>query len=102
MSQRTFLLDTHILLSAVFAPECLPQVVQDDLMDAGNTVFFSAASIWEIAIKQSLNRTDFDFLPENIQNLAVETGFSKLAIGAEQCYAVARLPWHLAIHSIAC
>ena len=94
MPQRTFLLDTNILLSAVLAPECLPRAIQDDLMDAGNTVFFSAASIWEIAIKRSLNRADFDFLPEDILGLAVETGFSELTIRGEQCYAVAHLPWY--------
>ena len=87
--QRTFLLDTNILLAAVLAPEYLPQMTQDDLMDAGNTVFFSAASIWEIAIKRSLNRADFDFLPEDIQGLALETGFSELG----GCPRIKNLVW---------
>jgi Uncharacterized protein conserved in bacteria len=94
VSQRTFLLDTNILLAAVLAPDCLPQAVQNDLIDASNTIFFSAASIWEIAIKRSLQREAFDFLPENIQDLAVQTGFSELPVKGEHCYAIASLPWY--------
>lgn len=94
MAQRTFLLDTNILLAAVLAPDCLSQAVQNDLIDAGNTIFFSAASIWEIAIKRSLQREDFDFLPENIQDLAVQTGFSELPVKGEHCHALVSLPWY--------
>ena len=61
MTQRTILLDTNILLCALIAPERLDADIQTQLSDAENTVYFSAASIWEIAIKSSLNKTHFDF-----------------------------------------
>lgn len=48
-----FLLDTNILLAALIAPDTLPVEIQTQLSDPANTVLFSAASIWEIAIKRS-------------------------------------------------
>lgn len=94
LSQRTYLLDTNILLSAVIAPERLTPEVQGWLANPSNTVFFSAASIWEIGIKRSLNKDGFDFLPEDIHHLALDTGFTELPVQAEHCYGIANMPWH--------
>ena len=94
MTQRTLLLDTNILLCALIAPERLSAEIQTQLIDAENTVYFSAVSIWEIAIKSSLNKADFDFLPQDIHRLAIETGFSELAVQAPHTFAVANMAWH--------
>lgn len=94
MAGATFLLDTNILLAATVAPERLPNDVVDLLREPANNVLFSAASVWEIGIKVSLNRERFDFQPDDIHQLALETGFVELPVRAEHCYAVARLPWH--------
>jgi PIN domain nuclease of toxin-antitoxin system len=94
MPQTTYLLDTNILLAAVIDPDRLPQAVIDQLSNPNNIVLFSAASIWEIGIKRSLNRDCFDFMPEDIYRLAIKTGFSELPIQAEHCFAIAQLPWH--------
>ena len=88
------LLDTNILLAATIAPERLPPQVQATLIDPGIQVLFSAASIWEIAIKYSLNRTSFDFQPQDVHTLALETGFTELPITAEHTHATASMPWH--------
>ena len=94
MTKRTFLLDTNILLCALIAPERLNADIQTQLSDAENTVYFSAVSIWEIAIKSSLNKTNFDFLPHDIHRLAIETGFSEMAVQASHTFAVANMAWH--------
>jgi PIN domain nuclease of toxin-antitoxin system len=94
MPHAPCLLDTNVLLAATIAPERLPPDVADSLRDPLNTVFFSAASIWEIGVKRSLNREGFDFFPEDIHRLALATGFTELPVRSEHCYAVARLPWH--------
>ncbi len=94
MSHSPCLLDTNILLAATIAPERLPSEVADFFRDSLNEVFFSAASIWEIGVKRSLNREGIDFFPEDIHRLAVETGFTELPVRSEHCYALARLPWH--------
>jgi len=88
------LLDTHILLAALIDPDTLPRAVQQDISNPGNTILFSAANIWEIAIKYSLGRDDFDFRPEDIQQLAEKTGFTELPIFARHTQAVTDLPWH--------
>ena len=93
MAGHVYLLDTNVLLAALLAPERLPPEVVAGLTDASNTVYFSAASIWEIAIKRSLNLADFDFSPEDIHRLALDTGFTELPVKGEDCYPIASLPW---------
>lgn len=92
--EHAALLDTNVLLAAVIQPERLPDAVQSLLRERANRIYFSAASIWEIAIKGSLNRGDFDFRSEDIEQLARETGFTELSIHAAHCHAVGGLPWH--------
>ena len=91
---QTYLLDTNILLCALIAPQRLSNDIKTLLCDAENTVYFSAASIWEIAIKRSLNKAEFNFLPEDIHKLAIETGFTELPIQSTHTFAVANMAWH--------
>jgi PIN domain nuclease of toxin-antitoxin system len=87
------LLDTNVLLAALIAPETLPAATQQTLRDPAVTVHFSAASLWEIAIKCSLGRQDFTFRPEDIELLARETGFTELPVRSQHTHAAATLPW---------
>ncbi len=57
-------------------------------------VHFSAASIWEIAIKQSRGRKDFDFRPEQVAAAALASRFVELPVRWEAASAVAQLPNH--------
>ena len=88
------LLDTNILLAALIDPDTLPEDIKHQLRDPAVTVYFSAASIWKIAIKRSLGRADFDFRPEDIEQLARDTGFTELPVLSRHCHAVADMPWH--------
>lgn len=94
MTGQRWLLDTNVLLAALIKPELLPTDTQMLLQDPGSAVYFSAASLWEIAIKHSLGRDDFDFLPEDIHQLALQTGFTELPVAASHSYAIARIAWH--------
>ena len=94
MARHVYLLDTNVLLATLLAPERLPPEVVAGVSDSSNTVYFSSASIWEIAIKRSLNRADFDFSPEDIHRLALDTGFAELPVKGEDCYPLVNLPWH--------
>ncbi len=89
----SLLLDTNVLLAALIAPDTLPTPTQQALQDPAVTVHFSAASLWEIAIKCSLGRQDFTFRPEDIELLARETGFTELPVLSQHTHAVATLPW---------
>ena len=50
------LLDTHIAIWSLTDPDKLSPAVRDLLSDPANSVFVSAASIWEIAIKHALGK----------------------------------------------
>ena len=53
------LLDTHLLLGAA-AGAGLSSAAAGMINDPDNQLFFSAANIWEVAIKSALGRPDFD------------------------------------------
>ena len=88
------LLDTHVLLWAIGNPACLDDATRDLLEDAANEVLFSAASIWEIAIKAGLRGADFAIRPEQIAREARITGFVELPVSADAAARVADLPPH--------
>ncbi len=87
-----YLLDTHVLLWTLIDPEKVPAPMRRLIEDAGNRVCFSAASIWEIAIKHSLGRDDFPVEPSTIWKAARETGLEELAVIAEHSVGVDALP----------
>ena len=55
------LIDTHALLWALGAPARLPIRVRDALRTPSNTVYVSAASVWEIAIKAALGKVNAEY-----------------------------------------
>lgn len=89
-----FLLDTHILLWALVEPERLPKKARILLEDDANEILFSAASIWEVAIKAQAGRIDFPVLPDEIAAAAKETGFMELCVSSKHGAAVRSLPLH--------
>lgn len=96
------LLDTRVLLWTLDAPERLPWDIAAQIESPETTVYFSAASIWEIAIKTSLGKIDFQYSPEDIAQAAKETGFVELSVSAAHGARVAHCPCTTAIPSIAC
>lgn len=86
------LLDTHVLIWVVADVDRLDAKTADELEDTANEILFSAASIWEIAIKYRLSRPDFAHEPNQIADAARETGFSELPVYAAAAAAVATLP----------
>lgn len=88
-----YLLDTHILLWTLVDPDKVPGPMRRIVEDTGNRVWFSAASIWEIAIKHSLAKADFAVEPAVIWKAARETGLEELAVTAEHAVGVDALPW---------
>ena len=88
------LLDTHVLLWALDSPQRLPDDMVAQLESPETTVYFSAASIWEIAIKTALGKIDFHYSPADIAQAAVDSGFVELPISAAHSAKVAHLPLH--------
>lgn len=88
------LLDTHILLWALHEPRKLGRQIRERLMSPEHDVLFSAASIWEIAIKSQIKRVSLPVRPEEIASAALESGFSELPVRSEAAAMVADLPMH--------
>ncbi|MGF1477039.1 MAG: type II toxin-antitoxin system VapC family toxin [Geminicoccaceae bacterium] len=90
-----FLLDTHLLLWAVGERRRLSSDTRAVLSDPRTELLFSAASLWEIAIKLSLGRTDFTVDPRVLRRGLLENEYKELPILSEHVVAVTDLP---AIH----
>lgn len=86
------LLDTHVLLWALAEPERLTAPIRDALEDPENALFFSAANLWEIAIKRTLERPDFTMEPEQARAAALGLGFAELPVTGRHACAVRDLP----------
>ena len=86
------LLDTHILLWAISSPERLGESVRTAILDPDNDVLFSAASIWEIAIKAALRRAGFLVQPDAVAEEARDIGFVELPVHSSVAARVAELP----------
>lgn len=87
-----FLLDTNILLFMAYEPEKLTADVVQLLEDTDKTLCFSAASIWEVVIKSSLNKPDFSIDPKQFRDGLFETGLIEIPIKSEHTLAVSDLP----------
>jgi PIN domain nuclease of toxin-antitoxin system len=92
------LLDTQVLLwAAEFDPgggrraRLSPQAIAL-LTDIANDLYFSAAAVWEVAIKSALNRPDFSADPQRLRRRLRGEGYFELAITSEHGAAVAALP----------
>lgn len=88
------LVDTHVLLWAAAEPARLPAAVRRRLESLDNQVLFSAASIWELAIKLQIGRIALGVMPEELAEEAVRRGFDALPVTAAHAAAVRRLPLH--------
>jgi PIN domain nuclease of toxin-antitoxin system len=86
------LLDTQLLLWAAGQPERLPVGARTAIDDARNQLMFSAASLWEVAIKSGLGRADFRADARLLRRGLLDNGYDELAITSEHAVAIANLP----------
>ena len=85
------LLDTHIALWVLTDPEKLPEEIVTALKSSGNTVYYSMASVWEIAIKHKIRPEEMPVSEENFVALCTESGLCQLPISAEHIYMIKTL-----------
>lgn len=86
------LLDTHLLLWAAAEPHRLPGAVLTLLEQPDTEPVFSAASLWEVAIKRGLDRADFQLDPRLLRRGLLDNGYLELPVTSEHAAAVADLP----------
>ncbi len=86
------LLDTQILLWAAGQPERLSTAARRLLSDRRNELLFSAASLWEIAIKRTLGRQDFRVEPRLLRRGLLDNGYVELPITSQHAVGIDALP----------
>lgn len=87
-----FLLDTQLLLWAAGQPERLPAAARKLLNNPRNELLFSAASLWEIAIKNTLGREDFHVEPRLLRRGLLDNGYAELPVTSEHAVTIDLLP----------
>ena len=92
-ASREVLLDTHTLLWLVSTPEELSQAARDVLEQKTCTIWVSAASAWEIAIKTRLGRLDGGSLLSAWSDITADMTATELAIEAADAVFAGRLTW---------
>lgn len=88
----TVLLDTHVLLWAAGFADRLPRGTRDLIEDDETELLYSAASIWEVAIKSGLGRADFDVDPRILRRGLLENAYTELPVTGAHAAAVDLLP----------
>jgi PIN domain nuclease of toxin-antitoxin system len=86
------LLDTHLLLWAAGEPDKLSDEALSLIEAPVNELFFSAASLWEIAIKSSLGRSDFAADARVLRRGLLDNGYIELPVVSEHAVAIVGLP----------
>ena len=86
------LLDTHLLLWAAGQSSQLSKTALSLIESSENELFFSAASIWEITIKNGLCRADFQVDVSVLRRSLLDNGYAELTINSEHAVYVKSLP----------
>jgi len=91
----TFLIDTHCWLWWIESPERLSNQALDLIRRGENTVLFSAASSWEIAIKYAIGKIHLPEAPEEfIPKRVARDSFTTIPIEHTHAIHTASLPMH--------
>jgi PIN domain nuclease of toxin-antitoxin system len=88
------LLDTHAFIWFFNGDKQLPNGVKNKIADLSNQCFISIASLWEIAIKQSLGKLELAADFKNIAGFIAENDISILPVTFEHLQVLLTLPLH--------
>jgi PIN domain nuclease of toxin-antitoxin system len=86
------LLDTRLLLWAAGEPRRLSKAARTLIGNPDNELLFSAASLWEVAIKRRLGREDFKGDARLLRRGLLDNGYSELPIISDHVVATESLP----------
>jgi PIN domain nuclease of toxin-antitoxin system len=86
------LLDTHLVLWAYDDPGRLSRAATALIGNNRNELVFSAASVWEAAIKSALQRKDFKVDARQLRRALLDNGYTELPITSQHAAAIYSLP----------
>ncbi|MCL2036274.1 MAG: type II toxin-antitoxin system VapC family toxin [Oscillospiraceae bacterium] len=88
------ILDTHTVLWFLGDVDKLSRKAYDVILNPTNKKYVSIVSAWEIAIKISLNKLDFEGGVGNFFNKVEDNGFELLRIDPKHIGELEKLPFH--------
>lgn len=86
------LLDTHLLLWSADGSAKLPEAARAYIEEPANDLFFSAANLWEIAIKLGLGREDFQVDLQELRQGLLDNEYTELPVNGLHTLALMGLP----------
>jgi PIN domain nuclease of toxin-antitoxin system len=86
------MLDTHLILWAAGCPDELSVEARQIIEDESNELVFSAASIWEIAIKASLQKVNFQIDVRVLRRNLLDNSYIELPIESAHTVFIQNLP----------
>lgn len=86
------LLDTHLLLWSAARDDMMSPKADRMVKDAANALWFSVASLWEVAIKRGLGRPDFRTDPGVLRAGLLANGYRELAVEGRHVLALTLMP----------
>lgn len=86
------LLDTQMIIWATFWPELLSKQALQLIADDENEIYFSPASLWEVAIKSAKNRPDFQVDAKILRTQLLERDYHEIAITGIHTTTIIDLP----------
>lgn len=88
------LLDTHAFIWFINGDKSLSLKAKKEILKSSNSKFFSIASIWEMAIKISLEKLKINYPFQEVFQQIQENGFEILPIIFEHTDLVRQLEFH--------
>jgi PIN domain nuclease of toxin-antitoxin system len=86
------LIDTHLMLWAITGDSRLGHELETRLLDPGNEIYVSAASIWEVGIKHAKNPAVMPISADVAAKACIDSDFQCLDITFQHAQAAASLP----------
>ena len=82
------LLDTHLLIWALNEDPNLPEKAREMILDERNVIYYSAVSIWEVAIKHAAHPEDIQFSSKELVEFCREAGFQQIEMRDKHAFAL--------------
>jgi len=86
------LLDSHLLVWLSSSSERLSSIARSLIKNPDNELFFSAASVWELAIKQSSKRTDIHVDAYLLRRGLLNNRYNEVPVTGEHAVTIRTLP----------
>ena len=87
------LLDSHIAIWAILDDKRLKEKARDFLLDEGNNIYYSAATVLEVDIKSKSRNNNIEFTTDEFIDMCDQSGYIQLPLSSEAIAYANHLVW---------